>query len=39
MNRGTWQATVHGVTKSETQLSKFHFHFQTHRVEEQEGER
>ena len=23
MNRGTWQATVHGVTKSKTQLSDF----------------
>ena len=27
MNGGTWQATVHGVTKSGTQLSDFHFHF------------
>ena len=25
MDRGTWQATVHGVTKSGTQLSDFHF--------------
>ena len=24
MDRGTWQATVHGVTKSWTQLSDFH---------------
>ena len=24
MNRGAWQATVHGVTKSGTQLSNFH---------------
>ena len=23
MDRGAWQATVHGVTKSETQLSDF----------------
>ena len=27
MDRGAWQATVHGVTKSQTQLSNFHFHF------------
>ena len=26
MNRGAWEATVHGVTKSGTQLSNFHFH-------------
>ena len=25
MDRGAWQATVHGVTKSQTQLSNFHF--------------
>ena len=25
MNRGAWRATVHGVTKSWTQLSDFHF--------------
>ena len=25
MNRGAWQATVYGVTKSQTQLSYFHF--------------
>ena len=25
MNRETWQATVHGVTKSQTRLSNFHF--------------
>ena len=24
MDRGAWQATVHGVTKSRTQLSNFH---------------
>ena len=28
MDRGGWQATVHGVTKSWTQLSNWHFHFQ-----------
>ena len=25
MDRGTWQATVHGVTKSRTPLNDFHF--------------
>ena len=25
MDRGAWQATVHGVTKSRTLLSDFHF--------------
>ena len=25
MDRGTWQASVHGVTKSQTRLSDFHF--------------
>ena len=25
MDRGAWQATVHGVAKSQTQLSHFHF--------------
>ena len=25
MDRGAWQATVHGVTKSQTGLSDFHF--------------
>ena len=27
MDRGAWKATVHGVAKSWTQLSNFHFHF------------
>ena len=27
MDRGAWQATVHGVAKSWTQLSNLHFHF------------
>ena len=27
MDRGVWQATVHGVTKSRTRLSDFHFHW------------
>ena len=26
MDRGAWWATVHGVAKSQTQLSGFHFH-------------
>ena len=26
MDRGAWQATVHGVAKSQTQLRDFHFH-------------
>ena len=26
-DRGAWQATVHGITKSLTQLSDFHFDF------------
>ena len=26
MDRGAWQATVHGVAKSQTRLSNFHFH-------------
>ena len=26
MDRGAWQATVHGVAKSETQLSNTHIH-------------
>ena len=27
MDRGAWQAAVHGVAKSWTRLSSFHFHF------------
>ena len=26
MDRGAWQATIHGVAKSQTQLSDWHFH-------------
>ena len=26
MGRGAWWDAVHGVTKSQTQLSKYHFH-------------
>ena len=29
MDRGAWRATVHGITKSRTRLSDFHFHFFT----------
>ena len=25
MDRGAWRATVHGVTKSQTELSDFHY--------------
>ena len=27
MDGGAWQATVHGVAKSQTQLKQFHFFF------------
>ena len=27
MDRGAWQATVHGVTKNQTWLSTEHFHY------------
>ena len=27
MDRGAWQAVVHGVAKSQTRLSNWHFHF------------
>ena len=30
MDRGTWWATVHGVTESRTSLSDWHFHFHTY---------
>ena len=29
MDRGAWWATVHGVTKSQTQLSNHHMYFLT----------
>ena len=29
MDMGAWRATVHGVEKSQTGLSDFHFHFQS----------
>ena len=28
MDRGAWWATVHGVAKSQTQMTGQHFHFQ-----------
>ena len=28
MDRRAWRATVHGIAKSQTQLSDSHFHFQ-----------
>ena len=28
MDRGAWWVTVHRVTKSQTRLSNYHFHFQ-----------
>ena len=31
MDRGAWQATVHGVTKSQTLLSNHHTHTHTHK--------
>ena len=35
MDRGAWQATVHGVAKSQTQLSDFTFTFHFHALEEE----
>ena len=34
MDEGTWQATVHGVAKSQTQLSDFTFTFIIHLTRE-----
>ena len=28
MDRGAWRATVHDITKNQTRLSDYHFHFQ-----------
>ena len=33
MDRGAWQAIVHGVTKSQTRLSDFNFTFHFHALE------
>ena len=35
MNRGAWQAAVHGVTKSRSQLSDFTFPFYFHALEKE----
>ena len=34
MDRGAWRATVHGLAKSRTQLSNFHFDFSVLQDEE-----
>ena len=35
MGRGAWQAAVHGVAKSQTQLSDFTFTFHFHALEKE----
>ena len=35
MDRGAWRATVHGVAKSQTQLSSFTFTFHFHALEKE----
>ena len=35
MDRGAWWAAVHGVTKSQTRLSKFTFTFHFHALEKE----
>ena len=35
MDRGTWWATVHGVDKSQSQLSDFPFNFHVHTLEKE----
>ena len=35
MDRGAWQATVHGVAKSLTRLSEFTFTFPFHALEKE----
>ena len=35
MDQGAWEATVHGVTKSRTQLSDFNFTFHFHALEKE----
>ena len=35
MDRGAWSATVHGVTKSQTQLSDFTFTLHFHALEKE----
>ena len=33
MDRGAWQATVHGITQSQTRLRAYHFHFHLHLIQ------
>ena len=35
MDRGAWQAAVHGVAESRTQLSDFTFPFHSHALEKE----
>ena len=35
MDRGTWKAPVHGVTRSQTRLSDFTFTFHFHALEKE----
>ena len=35
MDEGAWQATVHGVTKSQTRLSNFTFTYYFHALEKE----
>ena len=35
MDRGAWKAAVHGVSKSQTQLSDFTFTFHFHALEKE----
>ena len=37
MDRGAWQATVHGVAKSQARLSDFTFTFHFHALEKEIG--
>ena len=37
IDRGTWRATVHGVTKSQIRLNDKHFHFQSTNMERLPG--
>ena len=35
VDRGAWEAAVHGVAKSRTQLSDFNFNFHCHALEKE----
>jgi len=37
MDRGLCQATVHGVAKSQTQLSNFHYYYDDEYTEKEEN--